>query len=153
MKRRLNNNEIKILKSLYFNEIDYDKVILTNQHIFSKILKKYRGIVFDNTIVFTKKSYKDDFSLNTGSMALLVHEMCHVWQYQNLNYRWFKAGIEHIKFGRSTYSYNIADHKKMIDFRFEQQGNIMADYFRKSLYTSPDISAYESVIYSVIKKQ
>ena len=152
MTRKLNNNELTILKSLYFNEIDYDKVILTNQHLFSKLLKKYSAIVFDNTIVFTKKSYKDDFSINTESMALLVHEMCHVWQYQNLNYRWYKAGIEHLKFGKSTYSYNIADHKKLTDFRFEQQGDIMADYFRLKKREGSENQIYEDVIYSVIKK-
>ncbi len=73
MKRKLCNNELIILKSLYFNEINYSKIKLTNQHIFSKILKKYSGIVFGNTIVFTKKSYKSDFSKNINDMALLVH--------------------------------------------------------------------------------
>ena len=153
MHRKLNNNEVQILKSLYFNEIDYDKVRLTNQHLFSHLLKRYNGIVFDNTVVFTKKSYKDDFSINTGSMALLIHEMCHVWQYQNLNYRWIKAGIEHIKFGKSTYKYNITDHKKLTDFRFEQQGEIMADYFRLKQKNSPKVKIYEDVIYQVINKK
>ncbi|MCF6364906.1 MAG: hypothetical protein L3J35_01770 [Bacteroidales bacterium] len=152
MKRKLNNNELQILKSIYFHTIDYNKVELTNQHLFSKILKKYRGIVFDNTIVFTNKSYKYDFSKTISDMALLVHEICHIWQYQNLNYRWYKAGVEHLKFGKSTYSYNIADHKKLTDFRFEQQGEIMADYFRLKKRSSSKISIYEDVIYSTINK-
>jgi len=153
MKRTLNANEQKVLMSLYFDEIDYKKVIITDQHLFSKLLKKYRAIVFDNTVVFTKRSYKDDFSETTGSMALLVHEICHVWQYQNLNYRWYKAGIEHIKFKKSTYLYNIADQKKLTDFRFEQQGEIMADYFRYRKKGDPKAVVYEDVIYSVIKKK
>ncbi len=152
MTRKLNTNEVQILKSIYFDEIDYDKVKITNQHLFSHLLKRYSGIVFDNTIVFTKKSYKEDFSINTSSMVLLVHEMCHVWQYQKLNYRWIKAGIEHIKFGKSTYSYNIADHKKLSDFRFEQQGDIMADYYSLKKRNSSKVKIYEDVIYKVIKK-
>lgn len=152
MKRSLNSNELKILKSLYFDEIEYEKVIITNQHIFSKVLKKYRAIVFDNTVVFTQRSYKEDFSETTRSMALLVHEMCHVWQFQNLKYRWYKAGIEHLKFGKSTYFYNIADRKKLTDFRFEQQGEIMADYFRIKDSGNASESKYEKLIYSVIKK-
>ena len=152
MTRKLNQNELDILRSIYHDKIDYNKVIITNEHLFSYLLKRYSGIVFDNTIVFTKNSYKDDFSVNTGSMALLVHEVCHVWQYQNLNYRWMKAGWEHIKFGNSTYSYNIADHKKLTDFRFEQQGNIMADYYRLRQQNSPKLAVYEDVIFSVIKK-
>ncbi len=152
MKRKLHNNELSILKPLYFKEVDYDKVIITTEHLFSKLLRGYSGIVFDNTIVFTKKSYRDDFSKTTSDMALLVHEMCHVWQYQNLNYRWYKAGVEHVKYGKSTYLYNISEHKRLTDFRFEQQGEVMADYFRKKLYQSSDISVYENVIYSIIKK-
>ncbi len=152
MTRKLNNNELQILKSIYFDTINYNKIKLTNQHLFSKLLKKYSGIVFDNTIVFTKKSYKDDFSINDGSMALLVHEMCHVWQYQNLNYRWYKAGMEHLKFAKSTYYYNIADHKKLTDFRFEQQGEIMADYFRLKKGNSPKVAVYEEVVYSSINR-
>jgi len=152
MKRKLHNNELNILKSLYFNEVDYGKVIITNKHFFSKLLRGYSGIVFDNTIVFTEKSYKDDFSKTTSDMALLVHEMCHVWQYQNLNYRWYKAGLEHVKYRKATYLYNISDYKKLTDFRFEQQGEILANYFRKRLYSSSDISVYEDVIYSTIKK-
>lgn len=152
MRRRLNENELNILKLLYFNEIDYNKVLITNEHIFSKLLKKYSGIVFDNTIVFTNKSYKDDFSKNTSDMALLVHEMCHVWQYQNLNYRWYKAGLEHLKYRKNTYKYQISEHTKLTDYRFEQQGEILADYYRKKLYSSEEINVYEKVIYSIIKK-
>ncbi len=43
-------------------------------------------------------------------------------------------------------------NKKLTDYRFEQQGEILADYFKKRLLSSVDISFYEDVIYSVIKK-
>ena len=127
-------------------------MLITNEHLFSKLLKKYSGIVFDNTIVFTARSYKDDFSVTTGSMALLIHEICHVWQYQNLNYRWYKAGFEHLKFGKSTYLYTIKDQNKLTDFRFEQQGEIMADYFRHRENNDLIADEYEEIIYSVINK-
>lgn len=153
MIRKLNNNELKILKSLYFNNINYDKVKLTNQHLFSKLLRKYSGIVFDNTIIFTKKSYKEDFSLNISDMAFLVHEMCHVWQYQNLNYRWYKAGLEHLRFGKQTYKYNISEQKKLTEFRFEQQGEIMADYFRQRNYNGSMLPVYEDVVSLSIKNK
>ena len=152
MTRSLTTNELIILKSIYYNDIDYDKVVITTEHLFSKLLKRYSAIVFDNTIVFTERSYKDDFSTGIKSMALLVHEICHVWQYQNLNYRWYKAGIEHLKFGKSTYLYNIASRKKLTDFRFEQQGEIMADYFRIRENMNVNKKIYEEVIYSVIDK-
>jgi len=152
MIRKLNQNELRILKSLYFNEVNYDKVKISNQHIFSKILKRYSAIVFDNTIIFTRKNFKDDFSKTKSDMALLVHEICHVWQYQNLSYRWYKAGFEHLKYRKETYKYNINDNRKLINFRFEQQGEILADYYRKKLYLSSETSVYEDVIYSIIKK-
>jgi hypothetical protein len=86
-------------------------------------------------------------------MSLLVHEMCHVWQFQRLNYRWYKAGIEHIKYGTSAYVYHISDHKKLTDFRFEQQGDIMADYYKLRQNNSTQLSLYEEVIYCVIQKK
>ena len=153
MTRNLTDKERKILKSIYFDDVDYGKVKITNQHLFSYLLKKYSAIVFDNTIVFSKLAYKNDFSIHTGSMALLLHEICHIWQYQSLNYRWYKAGIEHLKFGKSTYSYNIADHKKLTDFRFEQQGEIMADYYKLKQKNSPKAMIYDDVIYQVINKK
>ncbi|MCD4665013.1 MAG: hypothetical protein K8R68_07050 [Bacteroidales bacterium] len=153
MTRKLTTNELRILKSIFYVDVEYSKVKLTNQHLFSYLLKKYSAIVFDNTIVFSKLAYKNDFSINTGSMALLVHEICHIWQYQNLNYRWIKAGIEHLKFGKSTYSYNIADHKKLTDYRFEQQGEIMADYYKLKQKNSPKVKVYEDIIYQVINKK
>lgn len=153
MKRKLNKNELIILKSLYFNTIDYDKVELSNQHFFSKLLKNYSGIVFDNTIIFTKRTYREDFSLNIQSMSLLVHEICHVWQYQNLDYRWYKAGLEHLKFGKRTYKYNIYEHNKLTDFRFEQQGEIMSDYYKLLITNKKNIAIYKDVINSVIKTE
>lgn len=153
MKRKLNNNELKILKTIFYNTIDYSKVKLINKHLYSKLLRKYSGIVFDNTIIFSNRNYRDDFSINTWDMALLVHEMCHVWQYQNLKYRWYKAGLEHIKFGKQTYKYNILDHNKLTKYRFEQQGEIMADYFKLRLIENlgSELENYEKVISSVIK--
>jgi len=153
MKRKLTEKEISVLKELYYDEIDYSKVVITNEHLFSKILKKFSGIVFDNTIVFTRTGYKDDFTTCISDITLLIHEMCHVWQFQNLKYRWYKAGIEHIKYAGSTYGYQITDHKRIIDFRFEQQGEIMADYYRLRQNNSPKVQMYEDVIYSIIKRK
>jgi hypothetical protein len=151
MIRKLNTEELRILKSLYQNSLDFEKIKISNEHIFSYLLKKYSAIVFDNTIIFSKQKYKDDFSRTLGDMSLLVHEVCHVWQFQNLNYRWFKAGFEHIKYKSNTYKYKITDHKKLTDFRFEQQGEIMADYYRKKEKNDTETEIYERVIYSVIK--
>jgi hypothetical protein len=133
MKRKLNVGEIEILQSIYYNDIDYDIVVITNEHLFSQLLKRFSAIVFDNTIVFTKKSYTEDFSKSIHEMALLVHEICHVWQYQNLNYRWFKAGYEHIKYRHSTYT--------------------MADYYRLIQKKSNTLPIYEKIIYQDIKKE
>jgi hypothetical protein len=153
MKRKLNPRELEILKSIYFDEIDYQLVIITNEHLFSHLLKKFSAIVFDNTVVFTKKSYTDDFSKSIYEMSLLVHEMCHVWQYQNLKYRWFNAGYEHVKFKDKTYEYRISDHTILTDFRFEQQGEIMADYYKLIQNQSDKIPVYEKIIYKVIKRK
>jgi predicted P-loop ATPase/GTPase len=152
MKRKLTPDEIHILKSIYFDEVEYDNIIITDQHFFSYMLKKYSAVVFDNTIVFSKKKYKNDFSKSIVDITLLIHEVCHVWQFQNLNYRWYKAAYEHIMFIESPYQYKISDKKKLTDYKYEQQGEIMADFFRHIQNKSPLVKTYEKVIYKVIKK-
>ncbi len=147
--RKLTHSEKSLLRSFYFDEVDYDKVRLTNRHIFSYLLRKFSAVTFGNTIVFSKKSFRNDFSETQTSSALLIHEICHVWQYQNLNYWWFKAMLEHLKFGKKVYHYNISDFEKLSNFRFEQQGEIMADYYRHIKAGNAAKSAnYHQIIYN-----
>ena len=145
--RKLTDNEIKLLQSIYFNEVDFTKVRITKKHLFSFLLRKFSGITFGNKIIFTKKSYRLDFSETISDSALLVHEICHVWQYQNTNYWWFKAMLEHIKFGKDVYKYELTENKYFNNYRYEQQGEIMADYYRNIAYNNLEmIGKYKNVI-------
>ena len=151
-KGKLTENEIKILKTIYFNEVDYNKIKITRKHLFSYFLKNFSGITFGNKIIFSKKAYKNDFSERTRDMAILVHEVCHVWQKQNVKYWWFKAMTEHLKFGKSVYKYGINEFDKLTDYRFEQQGEILSDYYKYRLAGNIKAEKYEEVIYGVIHK-
>lgn len=138
--RKLNSSEIELLKIIYFNKVDYSKIRITNKHIFSYILKKYSGITFGNKIVFSKRAYRDDFSKKIADSALLVHEVCHVWQHQTTDYWWAKAIPEHLKFGKDVYKYKLENDKQFGTYRYEQQAEIMADYFRSIANSDNELS-------------
>ena len=151
--RKLTNKETELLKLIYHDEVDYKKVKISNKHLFSYLLRKFSGITFGNKIIFTKKSYRSDFSESISDSALLVHEICHVWQYQNSGYWWFKAMLEHIRFGKNVYKYEISENKYFNNFRFEQQGEIMADYYRNTAYNNLELTEqYKKTIYNAKNK-
>ncbi len=149
--RKLSEKEIKILSEIYGKSINFDKVKLTRKHLFSFLLKKFTAVTFGNKIVYSRKKYEEDFSDKNYAMSILVHEICHVWQHQNLKYHWTKAMIEQIRYRKKVYKYSIYDFKNFINFRFEQQAEIMADYFRKKKSDSDEIRLYQKIISPIFK--
>ena len=95
---------------------------------------------------------------------ILIHELMHIWQYQQMGaiYMVRALSAQHTKMG---YNYGgiAAIHQKMangetlLDFNFEQQGDIVADYFRiKSGFqpiwgkgTKEDLEVYEYFLESL----
>tara|TARA_Y100001968_G_scaffold232757_1_gene215580 strand:- start:357 stop:1262 length:906 start_codon:yes stop_codon:yes gene_type:complete len=132
-KRRLTEGEIEFLKNYFLETIDYSRIKIRQKSILS-IFNRHRAVTIGRNIHFGKETYHSDYSqiLNNYSLtALLIHEVCHVWQLENLDYWWFKAMIELIKYGDAAYDYDIYNLKeKLTDYRFEQQGSIMQDYRR-----------------------
>jgi len=85
------------------------------------------------------------------SASLLIHEVTHVWQYQHRDvtgYTRWKAAAESIEYGRKgAYGYELDSLKSFNQYRFEQQGQMMQDYYMRKV-NGRDASAFESIIYS-----
>jgi hypothetical protein len=68
--------------------------------------------------------------------SLLVHEMMHVWQYQHLGVIYIPKALS-AQYSLMKYDYGgkpglmqaVEDGKKLLDFNFEQQAEIITDYF------------------------
>ena len=88
--------------------------------------------------VFVRESlYLDDYlaglehgRLNLASAMLFLHEMTHVWQWQNravTGYHPLKAAFEHVR-SRDPYLFDPETEADFLDFGWEQQGVIVEEY-------------------------
>lgn len=108
--------------------------------------------------------YVSGFTINSwGAMhnSLLIHEMVHVWQYQHLGMVYIPRSLG-AQFDGKGYDYGgltrLKEFKQrgkgLLDFNYEQQGDIVSDYYRiKNGYaprwgkaTFSDLNIYEYFI-------
>ena len=123
--RPLTENEIEIGKSVFSDAIDYKKVRIDEKSYTARHLQVI--YVSFNTINSWGRMPKD----------ILIHELVHIWQYQKLGSIYIaealaaqrsEAGYD---YGGVTALKNALENKKtLLNFNFEQQGDIVQDYFR-----------------------
>jgi hypothetical protein len=137
MGRRLTAGEKRNLEIFFGNAIAVARVRL-HSHVFSR----EAAFCLDNHVFFPRPFYRADFSIaqpddpasssdrDKQDLAWLIHECCHVWQFQAevRRYRWYKALLEHVEYGPTVYSYDLDEKDCLTDYRFEQQGQILQDY-------------------------
>jgi len=121
--RVLSKEEIHLAKSIYGDSIDYARVRIDEapKLIPGRGVAAYVGI---NTINFVKQ--KTD--------ALFIHELIHIWQYQNLGSVYIPRALRAQR-TKEGYDYNgnrglaCAEGRSILTFNYEQQGDIARDYF------------------------
>lgn len=137
--RELTSGEKKLAGEMFGNEINYTKVRIYDRKLFSK-QGDTMAIAPNGNIYFAPKVYKKDFSLASDiSKHFFIHEMTHIWQYQNGQTVALRAIGEHILFeypskiglGDGAYTYKLDQRKNLLDYGIEQQAAIMADYWAK----------------------
>ncbi len=144
--RSMTEYEIRQARRVFKDAITYNDVTIAEGSISAKIgsVGGYARTV-GNTIYFPAGS--------TRSMALMIHELTHVWQYQTTGWTyapkalWAQVveGYSYTPEGQTPEQALIdarADGKTLTDFNKEQQGDILADYFRR-LQGSKDVTAFE----------
>jgi hypothetical protein len=127
--RKLTPGEIDLAKSVFGNSIDYSKVRIHNDK--SNVFQGKNVTVTPNGELYCANNYCDDFSKE--SRHHFIHEMTHVWQYQNnvLSPRaaavteWVKSGFCY----HDCYSYHADPKKDLVDYNLEQQADMVADLF------------------------
>jgi hypothetical protein len=122
--RPLTAKEIALGKDIFGESIDYQVIrIDENSHTARRLRAKY---VSFNTINSWGKMSSDVF----------IHELVHIWQYQRLGSVYI---AEALAAQRSQAGYNyggiealrnaLKEGKTLRDFNFEQQGDIVQDYY------------------------
>jgi hypothetical protein len=123
--RKLTVTEIALAQTVYHNAIDYQLVRIDED---AKIATRQWGIAY--------------VALNLihchGSLhpVHFIHEMMHIWQYQHVGVRYIPRALWAQHFG-GGYNYGglaalekaIENKHTILDFNYEQQAEIMADYF------------------------
>ena len=135
--RDMTEGEIKMAKSVFGDQIDYNKVKIFSRPFFGLPFSQGRSHAPNGNIYFCGKDAKiPDFSAPTANQKLFIHEMTHVWQFQKgMDLR--KIGAKQLKFSFNKgvqydieYKYALGDDFK--NYNFEQQAEIVSDCFSES---------------------
>ena len=133
--RSLTEGEIKLAKPIFKGSIDYALVrVHDEKYIF---FQPGNSGMTPNGEIYVDGAYSADYSAESPQrQAFFIHEMVHVWQYQNgiLTAGVIGSAILEI-IGRlgdydSAYSYVLDASNDLTDYNLEQQASIVEDYFR-----------------------
>lgn len=134
MSRKLTINEILMVKSMFLNSVNYSAV---NVHLGSYIFFQPNDVIMtpNGEIYAPRPVFKVDYALeNSARKTLFIHEMTHVWQYQNNILDPKNSGVA--EFFRNAFVYKQAYHyilkekTTLTDYYMEQQAAIVEEYFR-----------------------
>ncbi len=123
--RPLTNREIALAKPIFGDAINYERVRIDERAWLGPKQQRFCYVSFN--IINSWGKMPDN---------ILIHELVHVWQYQNLGAIYIPKAMQ-AQFSKVGYNYGginklkaaLQEHKTFLDFNFEQQGDIVSDYF------------------------
>ncbi|MEM9990514.1 MAG: hypothetical protein AAF738_02055 [Bacteroidota bacterium] len=124
--RLLTTQEIALARSVFGDSINYDQVRIDEQ---ARIGTRRYNLCY--------VSFNTINSWGALSDELLIHELMHVWQYQHFGAVYIPRALAAQR-SKEGYNYGgvealwqaIHTKRNLWDFNYEQQGDIVADYFR-----------------------
>lgn len=131
--RDLTSGEIILVREMFKTSVKFGQVKIHNEKYFFK-QPPNSGMTPSGEIYVNGDPYRDDYSVADPYLkAFFIHEMTHVWQYQN-NILHVKTSailgqISHPGNYNEMYKYTLEDDKSLVDYGIEQQAAIVEDYF------------------------
>lgn len=124
--RAMTEREISVARSIYGNQINYRRVRLD---AYAYLGPRQQNICYVSFYLINSWGKMSD--------ALLIHELVHIWQYEQLGAIYMPQALVAQKSG-AGYDYGglhgLRNALRMTgdlrNFNLEQQGDIVADYFR-----------------------
>ncbi|MBK9735296.1 MAG: hypothetical protein IPO92_10145 [Saprospiraceae bacterium] len=146
--RKLTKHEESLAKSVFGQTIDFDLVRIDAKARLGT--KKMAHAYVSFNIINYMKEIKHE---------ILIHEMVHIWQYQHFGCIYIARAIKAQR-SKEGYDYGgIANLYKvmlrggsLLEFNFEQQADIIEDYFRICL-THSDTAPMNKTIYNYFVAQ
>lgn len=130
--RPLTSAEIDLARSVFGTAIDYAQVTIRDGK-FMPLQPRNSGMAPDGHI-YMYGCYRDDYA--QGSLAeqgFFIHEMTHVWQFQNKVLHPVAGFIDLLarhKFNyAAAYYYNLDGVQDLTDYNMEQQASLVQDHF------------------------
>lgn len=120
--RALNDKERRIVNTIFGSSIDADRIRIDELSI---------------TARFSKATYVGVYTINCfGRMSedLFVHELIHIWQYTTLGSVYIPRALR-AQASKEGYNYGGVSQLEIggaewMSYNYEQQGDILADYWR-----------------------
>jgi len=128
--RALTAGERKMAEAVFGKALDYDKVRIKKGRIGGPLHVDNSARTFGNSI-YMHNLYQEDFSKASLPMqGLFIHEMTHVWQFQNrvMNLS-LKDVWNMVSHRKDAYEYTLDKNKDLKDYGIEQQASIVQEYF------------------------
>lgn len=120
--RQLSEAELLISKNIFGSNIDHKKVRI---NIGGPLTWIYPAVTIGHTISFPKNNYNPD---NVKDQALFIHEMTHVWQYENIGFIYAPRSLYEEISQKNAYVVHYDEKKAFIEYDLEEQAEIMAEY-------------------------
>lgn len=156
--RPLTAGEIRLAQTVFGNSIDYTTVKVSDSpYVF---FQPANAAMAPNGNLYMHNCYRADYAqTDSYTRSLFIHEMTHVWQFQNgvLNpvAEAVKLYMKHKFNYAAAYDFTLDAKKDLTDYEMEQQASIVEKYFlekregvRASPYHQADqrVKLYEKVL-------
>lgn len=136
--RYLTDGEVELAREYFGDSIDYSQIKIFHRPHFFIDLSEFGGTeaaavsLFGNIHIYSERYKSDDMSKDPAHAALFIHEMAHVWQYQNLNLsNYFNQIFRSLPINSESYAYALDEHERFADFENEQQAEMLEDLYRE----------------------
>lgn len=156
IKRSLTTGEISMAQSVFGDSINYDHVRVRSGRLFGYF---HKNDFAKTTLsqIFMHNLYEEDFSKAPAHLqSLFIHEMAHVWQYQQKAFNVTMPYIQNVfHYTPKAYEYNLSDKKDLLSYGIEQQASIIEDYFSLQRWNysadAKTIDLYKKVLGNFLK--
>lgn len=144
--RRLTLGEIALARTVFGSYIDYSRVwIHLGSYLPFGLQMESAAMTPSGEFYFRGENYVDDFSTASNRhQHLFIHEMTHVWQYQNGMWVKLRGSMS----WAVDYHYNFKGKSRLAEYSMEQQAAIIADYFYFSEFGKAEWQGNDNLYYN-----
>ncbi|HEX5744659.1 MAG TPA: hypothetical protein VFZ09_00370 [Archangium sp.] len=139
-KRSLSDAEVRLLREVFGDGLDYKPMRLVRMAPFIAGLNGSRAFVLGNTLHLPSIDYDALWRGDRAKAWLLVHESTHVWQYQHRGIGYVAESLWAQSFGEGyDYVKALRAGKPWTKMNPEQQAQLIQDTFHGGYFEAPGV--------------